>query len=330
MSIEIINDKQEWDMFVDSSYNGILFHKWDFLKIVEKHANAKLVTYGIHKGDALIALFPVFIMKKGFLKFIFTSSPKAMMTYSGVILSKDFGELKQNKKEGIMEEIVNSMNQILAEISPDFFYMILTPGIDDIREFKWNKYEISPLYTYVLDLTKTLDEIWSGLKKVTRKNIKKAENNANITIEKVESADIIYNFLKDRYAEQGLHLPILSNNYLNELISAYPENIEAYVLKNIDGEVLTGKLIIKYKDRYINWIGDMKTENASLQDYIMWKFIEKAKTEGYHVFDFGGANTKRLCKFKAKFNPRPELYFGVTRKNLVGKVSEWIYNLVYK
>ena len=330
MNIETINDKQEWDMFVDNSYNGMLFHKWDFLKTVEKHANTKLVTCGIYKGDTLVALFPFFIMKNGFLKFIFTSPPKAMMTYSGVVLSKDFGELKQNKKEGIMEGIVNSINQILAEISPDFFYTILTPGIEDVREFKWNSYEISPSYTYVLDLTKPINGIWSEFKNTTRKKIKKIENNANITIEKVERADIIYSLLKDRYAEQGLHSPVLSNRYLNELIRAYPENIEAYVAKDIDGEVLTGKLVIKYKDRYINWIGDMKTEDASLQDYIMWKFIEKAKSEGYTVFDFGGANTKRLCAFKAKFNPRLELYFSITRKNLLGRISEWMYNLVYR
>ena len=50
MAISIIDDSELWDRTVDQSPYGLLFHKWDFLKIAEKHTGWKLLPYGVYKG----------------------------------------------------------------------------------------------------------------------------------------------------------------------------------------------------------------------------------------------------------------------------------------
>jgi hypothetical protein len=41
MAVQIIKDKELWNTFVDESPYGLLFHKWDFLNIMEKYARAR-------------------------------------------------------------------------------------------------------------------------------------------------------------------------------------------------------------------------------------------------------------------------------------------------
>ena len=332
MGLEIIRDKAVWDSFVDSSYNGTLFHKWDFLKTAEKHTSTRLYTYGILKGDELIGLFPVFVMKKYSLKFAFTSPPKTGMIYSGVVLTKEFPRLKRDKKDGILEKIADSIDYILNENSPQYFHMNLAPPWIDVREFVWRKYNIVPRYTYILDLTRSIDKLWGLLKKETRRKIKKIRDSNTITFERVENLESIYKIIRARYNALGLATPIINSDYLSELQKNFPNNIEGYLIRSKeDNSILTGQIIVKYRNRFITWMGGTKiTSNTFLPDYIMWKFIEMAKLEGFEVFDFGGANTKRLIHFKSKFNPNLELHFEITKKSAIGKLSELAYKKVLK
>lgn len=52
MTVTMINDKDLWDRFVDESPYGLLFHKWDFLHIIEKHTGYQLLPYGVYKGNS--------------------------------------------------------------------------------------------------------------------------------------------------------------------------------------------------------------------------------------------------------------------------------------
>jgi len=40
MAVELLEDKRRWDRFVETSPQGLLFHKWDFLKTVERHSGS--------------------------------------------------------------------------------------------------------------------------------------------------------------------------------------------------------------------------------------------------------------------------------------------------
>ena len=42
MAVELLEDKGRWDQFVEASPQGSLFHKWDFLKIVERHSKYRI------------------------------------------------------------------------------------------------------------------------------------------------------------------------------------------------------------------------------------------------------------------------------------------------
>jgi hypothetical protein len=60
MVVELLEDKEHWDQFVETSPQGSLFHKWDFLKIVERHSKYQFLPYGIYLEERLRCIFPFF------------------------------------------------------------------------------------------------------------------------------------------------------------------------------------------------------------------------------------------------------------------------------
>jgi hypothetical protein len=63
MTVELLEDKKRWDQFVETSPQGSLFHKWDFLKTVERHSKYKFLPYCVYSGDQPICIFPFFITR---------------------------------------------------------------------------------------------------------------------------------------------------------------------------------------------------------------------------------------------------------------------------
>ena len=38
-----IAEKKEWDEIVENSSHGTIFHRWDFLKVMEKHTKKRII-----------------------------------------------------------------------------------------------------------------------------------------------------------------------------------------------------------------------------------------------------------------------------------------------
>jgi hypothetical protein len=335
MAVQIIKDKELWDAFVDESPYGLLFHKWDFLNIMEKHSGYKLFPYGIYKGDELIAIFPLFFKKLFGLKTIFSPPPKTGVPYLGFIVNKEYDNLKQNKKEGLLNLIVNEIDEEIKNFSPNYVLILTVPNFLDIRPLKWNKYNIDIHFTYVIDLNRTINQIFDSFKTNLRKYIKRSER-SSLELSESNDLSIFWELHKTRYEEQGINYPLISENYLSDLIKAYPQNIKLYYLQDNNREIISTSITQEYKT-FLGWQGLPKIKiygNPKIKIYgnewMLWKLIQKAKSENYKEFDMVGANTKHLCMVKSQFNPTLEFYFAIYQKDVLGKIAEWGYSSFIK
>jgi hypothetical protein len=323
MVVELIKEKEVWDNFVDRSPYGLIFHKWDYLKITERHTGYKLLLYGIYKGDKLIGIFPLFYKKIKGLKTVFSPPPQTGIPYLGFVMNKEYNTLKQNKKENYLNIIADEINDEIKKFSPNYISISIVPEVLDIRPFKWNNYQVNIGFTYFLDLNRTLDDIWNDFKKNLRSKIKRAEE-LNLKVLESDDLSILYDLLKQRYEEQGMNFPIVSRNYLEDLLKAYPKNLGLYYLYD-NNEVIGGRMTQEYK-RFLLWMGNPKIKNYICgSDYMNWKMIQRAKTRGYKEFEIWGAGVKNLCQFKSKFNPSLAICFTIHKKDALGKTAEWVY-----
>jgi len=155
MTTEIIRDKDRWDKFVDESPYGTIFHKWDFLKILEKYSGYRLLTYGVYNGNQLICVFPLFLRSYMGLKLLFSPPPSINMPYLGFLMSPMYDSVKQKRKESYLDEVVREISAEIKKLSTNYVSTITAPGFRDIRPFKWHDYETTS--------ATTTSSTWRGL-----------------------------------------------------------------------------------------------------------------------------------------------------------------------
>jgi hypothetical protein len=164
LALELINDKDLWDGFIEKSPYGLLFHKWDFLRAIEKHTKFKLLPYGIYMGEELICAYPIFYRKYGGLKMVFSPPPGSSIPYLGLVMSPVYDTLKQRRKELYINTVVDEMEREIKGLSPNFVSIDAAPKFVDLRPFKWNGYDVETHFNYVIGLEKPLEgELWQGL-----------------------------------------------------------------------------------------------------------------------------------------------------------------------
>lgn len=327
MIMRRIDGKDTWDRFVDESPDGLLFHRWDLLKIVEKYTGYRLYTYGIYRNDRLFGVIPFFLRVRGGLRMMLSPPPtrKANLPYLGFAMSPEFWRLNHHGRIRAMARIIEGMQRGLRDISPNDISIGLNSTIVDVRPFAWNGYEIDQQYTYILDLERPLDEIWEGFDRDCRKNIIECSRHP-LRMERTNDVDTFNEIMKTNLAKEGETLyHRWDPAYVRELLAAFPDNIKLYFF--YDGEEIIGvKLNAGYKEHYVSWMGNVALgKNRSANEYFYWEMIKMAKSEGYKRHENYGATSPRLNLFKAKFNPALEPCFYVEKKDGLYRAVEYGY-----
>ena len=70
----------------------------------------------------------------------------------------------------------------------------------------------------------------------------KLSKRLNLELVQRNDVSIFYELIKMRYEEQGLNLPLISENYLKDLTRAYPHNIGLYYLHNNNEDIVMSRL----------------------------------------------------------------------------------------
>ena len=306
----------KWDAIVDSTSCGhsTIFHKWRWLKSVEKYTNSEFFPLVGQKGTEPVFLMPLFKERKFFLNMAFSPPPHVAIPFLGPVMV-DYDELKQNKKQSNLFDFHDVLNAFLKEQKVSYLNTVFPIGLFDVRPFIWNSYNANATFNYRFDLTQGEERLWQNLKKRTRKNIKNAEKRINVVQGGKDALRKIYSQLQERYDEQNRKLTC-KLPYLEEVYDEFSEN---FLILNaeIDGEFVGGLVNLMYKDSIYSWIGNAKTDVAGLypNDLLIWKSLSYGCGNNYRLFYEIGANTPRLIKYKANFNPELVLNFTVERYN---------------
>ncbi|TGC09409.1 GNAT family N-acetyltransferase [Methanolobus halotolerans] len=326
-----MNDAQMWDDFVDESPYGTIFHKWGFLKTIEKHTGHEFLPYTLYEEDTLVCIFPAFIKTNYGVNVILSPPPRTGVPYMGLVLSSEYDDLTQSGKEVRLREIIKLATEKFEGFSPIYISTQLIPAFSDIREFKWNGYSVEPLFTYYIPTDIPSDEILKGFSRSTKRLVKGIKNN-KYDMKMIESTDLTLfcDLLSKRYEEQDIKVPIVGIEYLEDLMKLYPENIRLYYVYDENGNVIGSNVITMYKQKIVSWLGTPKPDvNLPVNEFIFWELIKISRDKN-SMFEIGGADTRHLCSFKSRFNPLLETNYRVFRRKNLGVVAEWVYLNIYK
>jgi lipid II:glycine glycyltransferase (peptidoglycan interpeptide bridge formation enzyme) len=301
-------DHELWDTIADRSPNGTLSYTWKWLKLVEKHSvlrvaglqsRARLYPLFIIENEKPAGIYPLFLYKT-LLGSSWRSPPSDVnLMYLGPLLP-DIDMMNQEKKQIFLQDMQVLVDRyIKKEIKSNYILINTPPGFDDCRLFKWSGYTVIPRYTYYIDLSQGLDQIWSGLGKNTKRNIERVKKEGvTVTDGSKEDALFIYNNLAERKRSTS------SIDYLNDIFDQFfPDHIKIFIAK-AGSERLSGIITTIHKDKVCIWVGAPKCsyKGQSPNELVIWESIRWASEQGYKIFELEGADDFTLYPFKRKFN----------------------------
>jgi hypothetical protein len=284
--VRIVNYSPEyfdrWNNFVESSNNGTLFHRLDFLA----YHGERFITNQDHllwmKGDKIIALLPLGIFNENHR--IIARSPFGA-SYGGLVYN-------ENCSFSDMEAIYLSLVDYLKSRNVKEFFIILVPSIYYKKVTNYFDFFViknggefinSDLTAYIPVVTEPYDVFSYSAKKSTAKAF-----NSHVQVYQSEDIETFYRILLENRKKFNT-LPVHSLADVGYLIYHFPEKIKIFLAK-VDNLNIAGTLLFKCNesvllDFYWAHLDDYQSYrpiNAIVYEVTKWAF-----NEGFKYFDFG-------------------------------------------
>ena len=310
-----------------------VFHRPAALRTVDRYADADLRCFAAQKGQQTVGLLPVFVSEGRFVRTVMSPPPSLGIPHMGPLVFPN--SPKRSKVESVNGRFTEG---VLAALDADdrrtLSRLVCGPGYDDPRPFEWNGFTATASFTYCIDASDGLDDVRAGFSRSLRRELGDAEETAAV-VERGNRADcrFVYEDTAARYAAQDEPFG-LSWGYVRDLTASLGEHARTYVARAPDGERLTGVIVLYSDDRAYFWLGGTRSEyeGTSLNALLHWRvvedLIEDPPVDGVTAYDLMGANTERLCEYKAKFGGDLVPYYTLESEGPAMAAAKRAYDVV--
>ncbi|RQG97079.1 lipid II:glycine glycyltransferase FemX [Natrarchaeobius chitinivorans] len=319
MSIDITvfnprTEAEEWNRYVERSDGTNPFFRAEALRLQADDTGTRPHLLAGFKGQEAVGLFPVFEYEKGPITGAFSPAPRSWSCYLGPA-TLNLDKLKQRKADRRVSRFLEGcLEWIDEEISPHYCKFVAAE-FDDVRPFVWNEYDVTPGYTYVVDLEGSEDDLINRFSSDARSNVRNADEETYV-VEEGDGADVerIVEQVANRYENQGRTFH-LSEEFARSAYETLPDGaVRPYVCR-VDGEFLGGILVVESETTRYRWQGGVKPDvevDLPINDLLDWHVMRDGLRDGLERYDLVGAGVPSINRYKAKFNPRLETHYEIT------------------
>jgi hypothetical protein len=321
----------EWDALLPSS-DVEPFHRSAALRVLDAHSAGDLQLYAGFRGEQPVALFPAFVRETPVGRIVTSPPPGLLVPRLGPVLMPT--SPKQRKREKLNVAFTDVLVEELDLDAPTALFRTLTPvGYGDPRPFEWRGLSVTPEFTYRLDLDRSVDDVHASFSKSLRREVRDGDD-LPITVDvDPDAVETVRRDVADYYADQGEPFGV-TPGYARDLVAAMGEDARVYVVRGPDGEYLTGIVVLYGGGSAYFWLGgtratyDGTSVNTLVHDRILRDVIEDPDLADVTAYDLVGANTERLCKYKAKFGADLTPYYTVESVGAPIRVAKKVYGVV--
>lgn len=333
-------DVEEWGRHLPSTGHEV-FHAPEALSVLDEHAQGELRLYGGFKGDQAVGLLPLFVHSRPYGTTVTSPPPGLLVPRLGPVVMPTSPKRRKREKvnRSFVREVLSDVgadadSDLLAGVSaeptrvtrlveelggdprPNVYRILCGTEYTDPRPFVWDGFAVEPSFTYRVEVDdRDTEDLLSSFSKGLRREIRDAEElPVTVSVEGMDAARRVYHDLRARYDEQDEPFPA-DWAYVSDLVEALGDRCRVYVLRDEDGEFLAGITALYSGDAACFWMGGTRTthEGVSVNSLLHWRIIrdiaEDPALADVTAYDLFGANTERLCRYKAKFNAELVPYY---------------------
>lgn len=299
------SDSAEYD-HIAKEY-GTVFNTTDWLKIFKE--KAQLI--GIYdKGGHLIGGFTIYEEKKFGLR-IFRNPP--FTTTIGPLL-----EISAKNRVAVMGTWKKALS-LMAEFIEDLPYSIVSFSLDknvvDTQPFIWNKFKVIPGYTYILDLSKSTEDVRKGMSAERRNDMNKATKDGLIA-KQVGDFEVVKSLVLKTYSRQKM---TANEYYLDKVLFEFAnkDNSFGFVTFKEDKPIATSFCVYDRNTVYYLLGGyDYESKHHGAGALATWEGIKYAKSLTLKYFDFEGSMVPQIERYFRGFGGQLTPYYRVNKAKL--------------
>jgi len=309
-----------------------VFHDPDALAVLDDHTDAEVQLYGAYKGEQAVGLLPVFVSERPIGRTVLSPPTSFSVPRLGPIISPN--SPKRHKRERINQELAEAVIETLGlDTRTTLFRMSCPIGYTDPRPYAWQDLSVTPRFTYVIDLEDApVESVVQRFSKSLRREMRKRDDlDLSIETEGIDAAMRVYEDVVAQYHAYDDPAP-LSRAFLWDLLESLDDDRwRVYVARTPDGEYKSGVITLYGPDLAYFWQGGVTAsyDGISVNSLLHYAILEDIGTdpelESVTGYDLVGANTERLCEYKAKFNSDLRQYYVVESSGLEMSVAKSAY-----
>ncbi len=326
MIIKEITDKSQWENFISGQKPDTFLHSWNWGEF-NLAMGCKIFRLGIFKNNELIGVALIIRIDARRGKFLFC--PQGPITENEKLWNYFFNYLKELAKKEKVD---------FVRISP-----LLENNAENLEIFKKNGFRDAPIHmmhpeqSWVLDISKTEEEILKGMRKTTRNLIYRAEREGVRVAESknIEDIDKFYQLHRQTVGRHNF-VPFSRNYFKNQFETFLPDNKISLFFAEHNGQLLSAAIIVFNGESAYYHHGASLSSKIPASHSLIWKAIRESKKRGLKIFNFWGIapeNKKNhpwagLTLFKTGFGGRKKEYLHA--QDLVINSKYWFNYLVEK
>jgi predicted N-acyltransferase len=166
---------------------------------------------------------------------------------------------------------------------------------------------------------RTVDQLWRGLSSACRQAVRKAEASGVETevARDISFVDEYYRMCEEVYRGSGRPPHLTKAFYVAAWDVLAARGKIKVMLATCAGEVLAGGIFLLHRETAYYLSGASYDRGLRLRpnNLIQWRFIEWAISQGYRLYDMGGAVIPGITRFKLSFGGRLYSYTRLYRAN---------------
>ena len=308
MSIIVKKFKQEeekrWDVFIDHSNNGTLFHKRKFLNY---HPSERFIDHSLifEKKGHIVGLLPG-VIKKIEGKKLLISHPGASVGSCVVMEQLSFANSLAIVKALSKYAVSNNIDSIRLTKPP----IIYQKNISQYMDFAFMQEGYSYLRRELSSYVHICDNIENNVLKFKsshRTSFRKAKK-TGIQIKISEDYKTFYTILKNNLSTRHNIHPTHTLSELQRLKRIFPDNIHLFsaYLKNemiagVVSFIVSPKVILAFYISHKQEFENYRPINLLIYDIIKWSIENQIKTLDFGIFTVNEKPNMGLARFKENF-----------------------------
>jgi lipid II:glycine glycyltransferase (peptidoglycan interpeptide bridge formation enzyme) len=265
----------------------------------------------VEKGGQIWATMPYYKVKKfGFTLIIM---PKLTQTLGPYI--KYPPKQKYSSRLSWEKEVMSKLIEQLPKF--DYFNQHFHYTVTNWLPFYWKGFKQTTRYTYIIDLSKSLDEIFSDISSNYRNKIRKASS--LVSVERGFAIEEFYKINKKTFERQEIKIPYDLDFVKKQYQALKQRNLcEIFYAVDKHGNIHSSAFLMWDNDSaYVHMIGeDPEFRNSGAGILLIWELIKfSAKELNLKYFNFEGSIIESIEQVRRDFGAIQVPYFKVYKIN---------------